>query len=67
MTERRHIPTNIVLPVDPQFVDHFCAGGWQKVEAMYGKRCVQRWTAVVGRDRLKQMRRDAVKGKRRDA
>lgn len=63
----KSIPTSIALPVPTGFVAKFLEGGWQKVEAMYGKRAVQRYAAVVGRDRLKQMRRDAVKGKRRDA
>jgi len=56
----RRLPTSIAIPVDPEFVKHFCAGGWQRVERIYGKRRVQTWTAVVGRDKLKQMRRDAV-------
>lgn len=54
----RRLPTHVPVPVDPQFVPEFIAGGWQRVERIWGKRRVQTWTAVVGRTKLERLRRE---------
>lgn len=60
MTNRRgkRLPTHVPVPVDPEFVQTFIEGGWQRVERIWGKRRVQTWVAVIGRAKMEQMRRD---------
>ena len=54
----RRLPTNVPVPVDPQFVDMFVRFGWQRVERMWGKRRVATWAAVVGKRDMIRARRE---------
>lgn len=60
----RRLPTSVPVPVDPEFMTRFFEGGWQRVERIYGKRRVQTWTDVVGRQSMITMRREHVKAVR---
>lgn len=43
---------------EPIFVEH----GWSKVNELFGKRCANRWYAMLGAARLKAARERFVKG-----
>lgn len=62
----RGLPTNIPVPVDPEFVDKFVKHGWQRVERMWGKRRVATWAAVVGKADMIRQRRAYLAGRRKD-
>lgn len=60
----RRLPTSVPIPVDPQFVQTFCEGGWARCDRIYGKRRTQTWASAIGRDRLRQMRREHLMGRK---
>lgn len=62
----KRLPTSAPVPVDPQFVQTFVEGGWQRAERIFGKRRVQTWAMVVGKRALIAKRRAylvALRGK----
>lgn len=63
-TRPRGLPTVVTIPIDPEFVPQFIAGGWQRVERMWGKRRTATWASAIGRRKLIAMRREAMAAKR---
>lgn len=56
--KRRSLPTNIPVPVDPEFERKFIEHGWQRVERIWGKRRTMTWAAVVGKEQLIRKRKE---------
>lgn len=48
--------------VAQEFEQMFIQHGWSKVARMYGKRCSQRWYAMLGAERLKTARAQFKRG-----
>ncbi|MBB5709323.1 hypothetical protein [Sphingomonas xinjiangensis] len=50
-------------PVPPEFEQNFIAGGWARVNQMYGKNPALRYFRVSGPERLSLMRKAHVRRK----
>lgn len=56
MTDPKPLSTKLARPVPPEFEAMFLAGGWPKVNQLYGKRAAQRYFTALGADRLRVAR-----------
>lgn len=56
MTDPKPLSTKLARPVPPEFEAMFLAGGWPKVNQLYGKRAAQRYFTALGSDRLRAAR-----------
>lgn len=63
MSERRPFSTKVARPIPPEFEPSFIAGGWPKVNQMFGKRASVRWFAALGPGRLRAARDGVAKSR----
>lgn len=55
--------TKLPRPVPAEFEQNFIAGGWARVNQMYGKRPAQRYFTLSGPEKLHAARKAAKAGR----
>lgn len=62
-THYRRAPTRLIPPAPPEFADEFIAGGWRRVERLYGARTdlLLKWVEMSGGEALHARRREHMR------
>lgn len=60
MTPHIRLPHGVIKSPPPEFATEFVAGGWRRVERLYGRRLISRWVQMCGGDALIAQRRAAM-------